>query len=771
MAKIPEYRAETVLSLPEAPSRKSSEYLDSYNSWVYAAVTYTANIFSSIDVKLFKKRMVGSGRKLEVEYDEILEHEALSLLNFVNPYMTESQLMTITSIYQDLLGEAAWVLIRGAGKTILEIWPLRPDWIEVVPSKEKFIEKYIYKPGGGFKGVDLKPEDVIWFKDLSPTNPYRGYGKVRAGALAIDIDTYMSQWSRNFFFNSGIPSVIFKTNKTLSPEVSNRYMEQFRTNFVGRRNAHKIALLEGGDWDVQELGGEAREMDFLESKKYIRDEILAMFGVSKANLGIVEDVNRANQEASDARFMKNVIKPKLITYVGVLNELFLPNFKDSSLFFNFEDPVPEDVEAKLKVYDNALKNGWMTINEVRREEELEDLEGGDVVYLPFTPTELGNTPVTNPDNPDEEAPVPPKKNYIELRAKAEDIKSRKGRYKLGAPIPTKPLHEIRKEKIASSIKEQIMPELKQLVAEMMKGSSNEPEEKYYTEEKKAVFWKELIKKTDIQEDKMKRMVKDLADAQSKIVFDKLQSFNKHYLELKADRPQSVLFDLKRENNKWAKEFEPFFASIVKDRGSDVLSEFGVPTGLNMDNKEINQYLEQYIKTMTREINTTTKKDLIKTIAEGLRKGESINLIRGRIQDTYDNLTTARANMIARSEVLRANNFATLEGYKQSGVVVKKEWLTAEDERTCPFCMSMNGKTVSLETNYFDKDQTYSVADDNGKQVKIDFTYSAIGHPPLHPQCRCTIVPITISQDRGVSDMVRKVPVQELADELLKALKG
>ena len=760
MAKeTPQYQPDMVLSLPEAPSRKASEYLDSYNSWVYAAVTYTANIFAGVEVKLYQKRILGSGKNASIEYDEVVEHESLALLQFVNPYMTQTQLMTITSIYQDLLGEAAWVLIRGTGGSILEIWPLRPDWIEIVPSRKNFIEKYIYKPGGGFKGVDLKPEDVIWFKDLSPTNPYRGYGKVRAGALAIDIDTYMSQWSRNFFFNSGIPSVVFKTEQSLSPEVASRYMEQFRTNFVGRHNSHKVALLEGGAWDVQEIGSEAREMDFLESKKYIRDEILAMFGVSKANLGVVEDVNRANQEASDARFMKNVIKPKLITYVGVLNEFLLPNYDDTSLFLNFEDPVPEDIETKLKVYENARKYTWMTINEIRREEGLEDVDGGDEIQVPNTQPSEGE---------DEEKPKDAKA-FTTLRLKAEDIKKRRGMPKLGAPIPTKSLLDFQKEKQVDAIKEQIMPELKQLVAEMMR-SAEKPEYKYFDDEKKDMFWKELIDKTDIQEERMKILVRDLASEQSKVVLDKLSSFNKHYVELKADRPENLLFDLRAENLKWAKSFTPFLAQIIKDQGDDVLGEFGVATGLNMDNKEINKYLNQYIKMMTREINGTTKSDLIKTIKDGLKKGESISQVRNRILAVYDTLTKERANLIARSEVLRANNLASLEGYKQSGVVVKKQWLTAKDERTCPFCMSMDGKVVGISANYFDKNAVLDLHDENGNPIKMDLSYSDVAAPPLHPQCRCTILPITISQDRGFDKAEVKVSTSTLATDLLKALQ-
>jgi hypothetical protein len=96
-------------------------------------------------------------------------------------------------------------------------------------------------------------------------------------------------------------------------------------------------------------------------------------------------------------------------------------------------------------------------------------------------------------------------------------------------------------------------------------------------------------------------------------------------------------------------------------------------------------------------------------------------------------------MIARTEALRASNSATVEAYRQSGVVSGKEWLAERDDRTCDFCLDMDGKVVDLDENYFNQGDELTV---EGQTMTVD--YADVGEPPLHADCRCTEIPVLIS---------------------------
>ena len=139
----------------------------------------------------------------------------------------------------------------------------------------------------------------------------------------------------------------------------------------------------------------------------------------------------------------------------------------------------------------------------------------------------------------------------------------------------------------------------------------------------------------------------------------------------------------------------------------------------------------------RGINRTLQKDTRATIAAGLEGGESVSNLRKRIGGVFGFDDRNRALRIARTETIWGLNAGAVEGYKQSGVVVAKEWSTAEDERVCQWCGPMDGKTVGLDGDYW-KMGDHMIGVDGGR---LNFEVENVGHPPLHPMCRCAIIPV------------------------------
>lgn len=81
----------------------------------------------------------------------------------------------------------------------------------------------------------------------------------------------------------------------------------------------------------------------------------------------------------------------------------------------------------------------------------------------------------------------------------------------------------------------------------------------------------------------------------------------------------------------------------------------------------------------------------------------------------------RAYNIARNELADAYNQGAYEGTKQAQAAgymgrSRARWCTAEDERVCPTCGGLEGKTVDL-------DEGFDLP--NGRRL-----------PPAHPGCRC-----------------------------------
>jgi SPP1 gp7 family putative phage head morphogenesis protein len=135
-----------------------------------------------------------------------------------------------------------------------------------------------------------------------------------------------------------------------------------------------------------------------------------------------------------------------------------------------------------------------------------------------------------------------------------------------------------------------------------------------------------------------------------------------------------------------------------------------PFTLPPDQKMIAMYKERIqseIKSLTSAQSTAIKR----AITEGFQNGETTAQIARRIKDVTEKVK-GKAITIARTETLAAGNAAAKQRYADAGVQ-KVEWIAAYDDRVCDDCESKHG-------------EIYSIND------RIDI--------PLHPNCRCTLVP-------------------------------
>jgi len=182
---------------------------------------------------------------------------------------------------------------------------------------------------------------------------------------------------------------------------------------------------------------------------------------------------------------------------------------------------------------------------------------------------------------------------------------------------------------------------------------------------------------------------------------------------------SVLSGAIEEAKKMAGQLQPTYRYVVDDHGTRALAEVGAAAAFNLVNERVITYLQHTAPKRIRGITDTTWKQLREQLAEGIAAGETIPQLSDRVSAVFADAKGARATLIARTETIDASNFGAVEGYRQSGVVQQKEWLTARDEKVCPICEPLDGEIVDL-------DQPFSSGDDE---------------PGAHPDCRCSVAPV------------------------------
>ena len=96
-----------------------------------------------------------------------------------------------------------------------------------------------------------------------------------------------------------------------------------------------------------------------------------------------------------------------------------------------------------------------------------------------------------------------------------------------------------------------------------------------------------------------------------------------------------------------------------------------------------------------------------------------------------------AGVVASAMTVWAENEGTQHAFIRAGVEAN-EWVAVADDRTCPFCMDMDGTIVASGAAFLGPLEELNV----GGKVLRGFDLPTI-HPPVHPRCRCTLIPVTI----------------------------
>ena len=674
----------------EPAQQSSSQYPTYYESWAYACIATIASETAKIRLKLYERSPKG-------EIQEVPKHEALDLLHTVNAQITMYDLFEMTQTYKDIYGEAFWWLVRDQGKkSINSIFPwLNPSRMDLrfMDDGSGQIDHYEYHVPGTSDILTLDAADVLHFKYFNPTNSWRGMSPIQAARFSLATDREAAAWNWRFFKNEAKPSGIITYDFDLPDAQIERIKSQWDNSHRGTDNAHKIAILTGKA-KYQDVGFSQKDMDFLEQRRYARDEILTIFRVPLAVLNPDESINRATAEAANAVFFERVVEPKMLQIINTLNEFFLKQFDATGkYFFDYNNSSPRNLEADLLRYQNGIQNGWLTPNEVREENGRDPFDGGNAFYLPFNLAQIGNQQPKQASAKPAVAklhtmgkPSLQEKIYPEALKTAKRIVSAKYRE---ANVKTKDKVK-QQEAIAEASKQ---PDLRRQIGE---GFSQIKRARIDAE---ASTFQKLLKK---QFERQKEQV--LKTVRQKSAITKDYDFE---------------FDEQSEADLFAEIFLPVVKDVVKAHGEDAYRLLG-EQGFDI-NRAVREFLKRDGLKFAKGINETTKADIKKAIDAGFAQGEGIDAIKVRVSGVFEEASGYRARMIAHTEVNRSSNFGIEEGYRQLGNE-EKEWYTPLNE-DLEVCVPMDGVKIAI-------DDDFDLPDGQN-----------IPRPPAHPNCNCTELPV------------------------------
>ena len=694
-----------IIKRTTASELNNHSYLEQYGKSLYvtACISKIAEKTASTDLELYK--VINSrGDTKEVEVSPILD-----LLYKPNPFQTKTDFWETTIINLKCTGDAYWLKIRNTGGKVVELWNLRPDLVEITGDPVNFIKNYIFTKADGTK-VEFQKDDIVHFKYPNPLSQFFGLSPIASASRRIQTEDFATAYQMNFFVNSARPDALIKNKSgTLNAQQTDDLREGWNKKYKGIKNGSKVAILHG-DLEYQQISLSQREMDYIESMKFTRDDILVAFKVPKPLLSIVDDVNRANSETAMYIFLSETIKPEIARIVEKINEELVYVDFGEEFYIDYEDPTPANRELQLKEYSEGLLNNYLLINEVRKSEGLEPIAGGWSLYLPFSVQAMGGLSQNGKSKGVVVKEIVTDPKTLEKKKKTYNFR---GHYWL-------------KEKFL--IRESIYESVAKVLNETKTKTTKKVNTKKVKEAKKISFLQDPVYrkayyfKTNAKIDKntanLATAMTEFATRQQARVLAKL-SKKKTALANKEKLSAVQIMNVEKEKELTTAFVLPFIENYLKESALEALASLA-PQEDFKDSKNIQKLIKERAGMFGDSVTATTIEKLDRTLAEGIAGGEGIIDLSNRVNDVYEEFSTYRSDMVARTEATSANAKGNIEGFRQSGVANAKEWINSGDDRV--------------------RDEHEDGIGVGGEIVELDADFSNGLEEPGEPNCRCVIGP-------------------------------
>ena len=349
-------------------------------SAVYRCVEVITNSVASLPVKLY--RVDEKGYKYEVKND-------LSYILSKRPNKKMNAYTFYKLMVRDILmcGNA-YALIMRDGKNVVGLNYVPAGLVSPV-DKIDHIEYVVT----GIKGV-VRQEDIIHLMNYSENGVY-GISVLTHARRVLGIADAGDTAAKNFFQSGGCTSGFLKFTGPSSGKQRDELLSAWNQATGGPNNGPNGIAVLPSNVDYTQLSVDPADSQLLESRQFSVVEICRFFGVSPNKCFDLTHASYNNSEMAELAFLNDTLRP-LLTKIEMELEIKLFNREDNmDIKFDVNELLRTDKKSQAEYFQKLFNMGTMSPNDIRKELDMEPVDGGDIKVALVNLTSIKNLETIN----------------------------------------------------------------------------------------------------------------------------------------------------------------------------------------------------------------------------------------------------------------------------------------------------------------------------------------------------------------------------------------
>ena len=546
----------------------------------------------------------------------------------------------------------------------------------------------------GVPAVDYSSDELIYCPRNLRTNSVYGYSPVEQIVMTVNIGIRRQLYQLQYYTAGNVPEALIGVPKEWNTNQIKEFQEYFDSLLVGNTAQRRRAKFvpEG--------------MNYIPTKEPpLKDEYdewlarLVCYAFSLSPQSLMKQMNRASAETQQETATDEGLEPLKIYIKNLIDFILVKYFGETEVEFAWQEEVETDALKQAQINDIYVRNGVKSVDEVRAELGLDPINMSNAVYgamgVEFVkdlidpnyqdakaqqneqnrlqaPEDVNDSGSASARNDDEKA------QKLLKREKKKPVLKRINRDRAAVNKNTRKL----KASLTKFLKAQ-GKNIAQQILQRLKKDDTADEVQRILDEIDFQGWTVII--GDVEET-LKKMGKDGADMA--------------YLQIGGVADDESIVSTSDAGT----------VDYAKRRAAELVGMRYNEDGDLVENPDARWAITDSTRDMLRS-----------TLVDAIEEGWSNDKLADEIKNNFA-FSSSRAEMIARTEIKRADTQGSLEAYKSSGLVQGKESL--------------------LSFDYDDDDECQDNAD--AGVIPLDEPFpSGDDAPPYHPNCRCDLIPALI----------------------------
>jgi HK97 family phage portal protein len=257
----------------------------------------------------------------------------------------------------------------------------------------------------------LSSDEVMHLTDLLEPGAIIGMSRVERLREALGLGIALQDFAATFFGQGVSGSMVVEVPGNITPDQARQLSDSMSNRHGGWRKSGRAAVLSGGA-TVKDMSVQNDQSQFIESRRFFVEEVARLFNIPLHFLDVPGSQSYSSVEQSAIQFVQHTLRPYIEKLEWSYSRL-LP--EQAFIKFNVDGLLRGDFNSRITGYATGLQSGFMSINDVRRIEDMTPVDGGDVYRVP-----LANVNLSASNLPEQQGKIEMVKALIQVGFNPED---------------------------------------------------------------------------------------------------------------------------------------------------------------------------------------------------------------------------------------------------------------------------------------------------------------------------------------------------------------